>query len=364
MPATIKPLMIVVLPARPPIDKYVAYKRVSLDKGERFRLGVEFCDVNQPTDAHMSRWTSKCSPGVEPYMIDVGDKKYHRQGGSAAEVEVLSSETRSSRILKHLVELVNLNNKTGFLKEAPHSVAKIIRDAYEVMASPTTSQEVVFEHGMDVVDSYFSHQDRRAWETINEPEHAELKKLWDGFGVKDADETKDFTLPRYFRQLFMGGRSEQEIITKISWWLDKVKRITARRDAAKAKTYMPRIVRHVGEKTIGLIYVGDCFEALAASHQQVGSGKLAVGILRNKLGQVHIASSYRHKGANFDALYAELNRREPGRWYFEGRFGKGQDPKIMNASRQFTGEPPTRISDGELLQLAERLITFGNGVRQ
>ncbi len=70
----IKPFMLVVVPARPPIDKYVAFKRVQLDREDRFRIGLEFCDMNEPTDAHMSWWRSKCSPGVEPYLIDVGGK--------------------------------------------------------------------------------------------------------------------------------------------------------------------------------------------------------------------------------------------------------------------------------------------------
>lgn len=358
---TMKPLMIVVVPAQPPVDKLVAYKRIELDKEASFRLGVEFCDVNVPTETHLSMWRAKCSSGVEPYIVDLGGKKYHHHGGSAAEVEMMSSATHSGRIFNHLVELINRNNKTGFLKEAPHSIAKIIRDTYPVMARKNLSQEVVFEHGMDVVNAYFFHQDKRAWEALSEPKHAELKKLWDGFGVKDGN-VQDFTLQLYFRQLFMSGRSQQEITEKISWWLDKKHRIAERREAAKAKTYTPYIVRHIGEKTIGFIYVGDCFEGLAASYQQIGSGKLAVGIMRNELRQVHIASSFRHKGAKFDALYAELDRREPGLWYFEGRFGNGQDPKIMNGSRQFAGVPPTRISDGELLRLAEQLITFGKEV--
>ncbi len=362
MPVSTKPLMVVVVAAASPIDKVLAVKRLSLDMEDRYRLSVEFCDVNKPTEAHLNAWRAKCSSGVEPYLIDLGDKKYHHHGGSAAEVEMMLSTTHSGRIFNHLVELINRNNKTGFLKEAPHSVAKIIRDAYPVMNGGAQSQEVVFEHGMDVVNAYFYRQDKRAWDTLSSPEHAELKKLWDGFGVKDIN-VQDFTLQLYFRQLFMSGRSQQEIIAKISWWLDKERRIAARRNAAKAKTYAPRIVRHIGEKTIGLLSVGDCFEGLAASYQQIGSGKLAVGIMRNELRQVHIASSFRHKGANFDALYAELDRREPGLWYFEGRFGNGQDPKIMNGSRQFTGVPPTRISDGELLQLAGQLITFGKEMR-
>jgi hypothetical protein len=357
-----KPLMIVVLPARPPIDKLVAFKRVELDN-ERFHLGIVFCDVNQPTDTHMSSWRSKCTPGVEPYLIDVGEKKYHHRGGSAAEVEMMSSETHSGRTFNRLIELINRNNKTGFLKEAPHSVAKIIRDAYHVMNGGDRSQEVVFEHGMDVVNAYFFRHDKREWEILSQPEYAELKKLWDGFGVKDSN-VQDFTIQLYFRQLFMSGRSEAEIVAKISWWLDKERRIAQRREAAKAKTYAPRIVRHSGGKAIGLLYVGDSFEGIAASYQQIGSGKLGVGIIRNELKQVHIASSFRHKGANFDTLYAELNRREPGLWYFEGRFGKGRDPKIMNGSRQFTGVPPTRISDGELLQLAARFITFRKDVKR
>ena len=123
----IKPLMVVVVPARPPIDKYVAFKRVQLDRTGEYRLEVAFCDVNQPTEEMMARWRAMCSPGVEPYLVDVGDKKYHQLGSSAAEVEFMASETRSGRTIKHLVELVNENNKTGNLKNRRHSIAKLVR---------------------------------------------------------------------------------------------------------------------------------------------------------------------------------------------------------------------------------------------
>lgn len=349
-----KPVKVIVVPARPPIDKYVAMRRVWLDNSNDFRLTVEFCDVNQPTPEHLAYWRSKCSPDVEPYLIDVGEKKYHQLGSSAAEVELTSSETKNRKTLNYLLGLINDNNRTGNLKNRRHSIAKLVRDAYHVMNGGYRSQGVVFEYGMDVVNAYFFDLDKRAWDTLSA--YANLQELWNGFGVT-GNEVLDFTLPLYFRQLFMSGRSAGEIVQKISWWLDKAQRVAVRRAAIEAKSYQPQMFLIQG-RPAGLLHVEDYFEAEEAPYKLFGDKKLGLSLLiaRDELGHVHIKSSFRYPGMDFDKLYEVLNRREPGCWYLEKRFKAG--PMLMNGSRQFTGVTPTAISDDKLIQLVSMFVRF------
>jgi hypothetical protein len=287
----------------------------------------------------------------------VGTKKYHGQSSSAAQFEKTSSETRSGRIYNDLVELINQNNRTGILKKYRHSIPKLVRETYQVMNSKDVSQELVFDRCMHVVDAYFFDQGKRSWESLSEPKHAELKMLWDGFGVTE-EEIKDLTLPRYFKHLFMSGRRDQEIVERISWWLNKARRVAIRRESAQRKEYRPLITRTVFQRPIGLFYVPDYFEAEVVTYKWIGSGKLAVGIIRNELGQVHIATSQRHGTINLKAVLQKLNELEPGCWYSEERFGDGHVQMFMNGSRQFTGVPPTRFSNGQLLAMVAEHMTF------
>jgi hypothetical protein len=332
-----------------------------------YRIRFAFCDVNHPTVEHYARWQALCSPGVEPYLIDIGDKKYHKTAGSAAQVEKMSSETEGGRTWNRLVELANENNRSGNLKKARYSVAKIVRDAYEVMNGTKVPngangpQEVVFEHVLDVVNGFFFRQDGRSWDSLfSNPSHADLRELWDGFSVTEK-EVLPFTLPLYFRHLFLGGRSAAEIMEKIGWWLDKVERITKKRDAAQSKQYALLHRFSIGDKRGAVIVVGNAFEAEAASYQWIGSGKIAIGIIRNERGHVHIQSSFRHPGGQFDALAAALDQAEPGLWYYEPRYtiGTVSIPMMMNGSKQFKGVTPTNLSNEVIVDLVYRLVTFG-----
>lgn len=349
-----KPMLVVVVPNSPPIDKLVAFKRVQLDRQDNFFLRVAFCDVNEPTPGHLATWKEMGSSDQEPYFLDVGSKKYHKLGSSAAEVEKMLSDTESARVYNRLVELINENNRTGKLKGHRHSIAKLIRETYHVMTSGPFSQGLVFDHGMTVVNAFFFPQNRREWSTLfTEAEHAELKKLWEGFGVSEA-EVLPFTLPLYFKQLFMSGRSEREIMEKVGWWLDKAKRVQTAKGMAQKKRYSYTPFGNRG----CFVHVKGHFEAEAAQYQLTGSGKFAVGIFRNELGQVHIKTSFKHKGIGFEALYDKLNESEPGLWYYEKRFNKGQSEMLMNGSDQFTGVTPSAFSDDELMKLASELTVF------
>lgn len=350
-----KPVKVIVVPAKPLIDKFVAARRV-LNDNAQYSVIIEFCDVNQPTAEHLARWQAMCSPGVEPYLIDIGDKKYHQLGSSAAEVELAASDTRNNRTLKHLVDLVNVNNKTGNLKNRRHAIAKLVRGAYHVMNGGDDSQSVVFDHCMDTVNAYFMDHGRRAWDALSNPEYIELKKLWDGFNVSEK-EVIDFTLPLYFRHLFTSGRSVEEITEKISWWNDKAKKIAARRAAAQNANYQIRQFKIQG-RPAGFVHVSDYFEAEEAPYKLFGDKALGLSLLivRDEQGHVHIKSSYCYPGINLDSLFEALNAAEPGLWYFEKRFKAG--PMLMNGSRQFTGTAPSEFSDGNLCVAAHALVTF------
>jgi hypothetical protein len=350
--------MVIVLPARPPIDKLVAYKRVQLDREDDVRLEVAFCDVNEPTPMHLMVWGRSCSPDQAPYLLDVGSKKYHKLGSSAAEVEKMLADTENTRIYNRLVNLINENNRTGKLKGYRHSVAKLIREAYHVMLNADLSQEVVFDHGMDVVNAFFFPKNQREWSALfTDADYSKLKELWDGFNVSEA-EILPFTLPLYFKQLFMSGRKEGEIVEKISWWIDKAKRIAAAKYAAQKKQYFCKPFNMPNGKQGCLTHVKSHFEAGAAQYQLTGSGKFAVGIFRNELGQVHIKTSFKHKGISLKAVYDVLNEIEPGRWYYENRFNNGQSEMLMNGSDQFTGIVPSNIPDHLLINIVVSLVAF------
>ena len=227
------------------------------------------------------------------------------------------------------------------------------------MKGGDASQAVVFDHCMDCVNAYFFDMDKRAWDTLSAPECAELKSLWDGFNVQKK-EVVDFTLPMYFRQLYMAGRSVQEITEKITWWNEREKKVSAARAASKDKVYKPRMFRlQKGSCPAGLLHVEDYFEAEEAPYALFGDKKLMLSllILRDEEGHVHIKSSFRYPGMNFDALFDALNTVEPGLWYLEKRFKAG--PMIMNGSRQFTGVPPTGLSDDDIVLSVYALATCG-----
>jgi hypothetical protein len=347
-----------VVPALPPIDKYIAAKRVMLDWESVARFDVAFCDVNVPRPEDYKRWDGD-NPG-SAILIDLGDEKYHGRCMSAAEMAKMKSNTENGATWNKLLEMANKNNQTGYLKNAPHAVPKLIREIPHTFADRKRGEAETWGYGMEVVNSYFWRQDRRAWEALfTDPSYAKLRQLWEGFSV--IGEPFDFTLPFFFRRMFRSGRTEAEIMRKMSWWLDKAKDVTHRHERAGKGVFKPRQFSFKNGGTAGLFHVADYFESGAFNYQWVGSGKLALGILRNRFGGIVILSSGRHQ-INLERVYQELARREPTRWYFEGRFSSGH--MVMNQSWQFIGVTPTSLSDDELIAIvAEHAVYQGRKAR-
>ena len=342
-----KPVICVVVPALPPVDKYVAAKRVALDLGPFFRVRMAFCDVNIPTPEHYRQWDAICSEDRTAVLIDVGDGKYHKGFQSAAEMARLASSVEGGAVWNQLVGLANRNNETGFLKQFPYSTAKLIREAYHTATNPIVSQEFFWDKMMDVVNSFFWRQNRRDWNALfSDPKFVTLHRLWEGFNVQEKD-VQPFTVPMYFRRLFMSGRPEADIIAKVTWWMKKGKQVQNLHAEARKKRYELQRFQVCGKPAF-VAAVGNYFEAAAVSYQFLGSGRFALGVLRGPNGHAHIQPSFRHKDSDLSGVFAELDRREPTRWYYETRFDGGRSQMLMNGSWQFQGVTPTGLSDGQI----------------
>ncbi len=347
---------VLVVPALPPIDKYIAAKRVMLDWEGIAKFRVVFCDVNVPGPKQYGEWDGD-NPG-SAILIDVGDEKYHGRCQSAAEMQKMKSHTQHGATWNKLQEMANRNNATGYLKQPQYSVAKMIREIPHLFADRKQGEKETWAYGMDVVDSYFWRLDRREWETLfADSQYANLRKMWEAFGITDQ-ELADFTLPLYFRRMFRSGRPEQEIMRRMSWWLDHTKAVIQKHERARRMQFTPKRLEIQGtQATAGLIKVNDYFESGAFNYQWLGSGKLAVAVIRNRFGGAVIMSSAKHK-TNLQPLYEELARREPTRWYFEGRFASGH--MIMNQSWQFIGITPTSMTDQQLMHEVITRTEYGN----
>lgn len=344
-----------VVPALPPIDKYIAAKRVMLDWEGIAKFNVAFCDVNVPGPEHYKRWD-----GVNPgsaILIDLGDEKYHDRCLSASEMQKMKSNTENGATWNKLLEMANRNNGTGYLKQAPHSVAKLIREIPHTFTDRARGEAETWTYGMDVVNSYFWRQDRREWESLfTDPEYADLRRLWEGFGV--LGDPKDFTLPFYFRRMFRSGRSLAEIGQKMSWWIDHEKAISQRHRAAKAAKFQDRTRTFSLKDEVegGVVQIKDYFDGGAFIGNVLGSGVLAIAVMRNPHGGVVIMPSNKHT-LNLETLYQELVKREPTKWYFEGRFASGH--MVMNQSWQFVGVTPTAMTDDVLIGMIRAHAGYG-----
>jgi hypothetical protein len=350
---TAKATRSLVVPNRPPIDKYIGAKRVYLDWKGLTNFQVEFCDVNIPTPVLQKQW-DRGNPG-SAILIDVGDEKYHKGFMSAAHMQAMKSGTDGSATWNMLEDLARRNNETGFLKNFRHSIAKAVREIPHVLPDDDTHKRIIWVHGMDVVDSFFWPVNRRSWDSLFEDStYNALLALWKGFSVSEID-VQPFTLPMYFRKMFMSGRTQEEIMCRTSWWLDNMKKVTVRQERARKMRFNPKRIAFHGQ-TVGLIHIGDYFEAGSFTYQHIGApNMLAVGIIRNPKGGTTIQASRNHK-VNLDRVFQALDRDEPTQWYYEGRFSSGSI--LMNGSWQFTGVKPTAKSDEQLLTLVQQFAEY------
>lgn len=351
------PTRSIVVPALPPIDKYIAEKRVLLDwRGVPVKFEVEFCGRNIPRREDYQRW-DRGNPH-SAIIIDLGDAKYHHGYQSASDMAKMMSHTDGGATWNRLQELANQNNRSGFLKQRRHSVAKLIREIYHLGSGwPDLNwYRICWAHCKDVVDSFFWRMDGRNWDTLfTDPTYAELRKIWEGFDVQEK-EVLEFTLPLYFRKLFRSGRPIPLIMQRMSWWLDNQRKVESRREQARRKRYQFKAF-HLKGQPAGLVHINDYWEAEAFSYNHLGAPReLVLGIIRNPRGGAVVQCSFRHE-LDLENLSRALAKQEPDRtWHFEPRFSSGH--MIMNQSWQFYEETATSLSDDELIRIAYNLARY------
>jgi hypothetical protein len=388
--ASLRPTLVV--PSLPPIDKYVAALRPILDgEKEDIRYNVEFCNTNIPSQEDFNLWTRS---GYF-ILVDVGERKYHKLYPSATDSERHRSLTHESILWNRFLPLINFNNRSGFLKNLPHSIAAKVRTLPHTFIDRSKGERETWHYGMEAVRSYFRHKNRRQWETLRtDPDYADLYRMWNGFGagfdymisineytireieieMNQANATypylnlklervlealEAFTLPGYFRHMFLAGDTQDEILKVMSWWLDHEKMAKEMQKEAHKKNYSfdSFEVAPGSGAYAAIAQTENYFQSQAILKRCLynASDPAALAIIRMPTGGVLLTTSLRHK-LDMTEAYQLLQLRETGRWHVEGRFAEGGIQMAMNQSWQYIGVKPTDLGKDDFISLTR---TYG-----
>jgi len=353
--ASTKPTKLVVMPALPTFDKILSLYPLFMTASDQFNFDIAFSASNQPTEQQYEKWNSQSSGGA--YWIDVGDMKYHNaaeQGfRSSAEIQGYLLQFGEPRYAA-LAEIIGRNNETGELKHMRHSVVKLIREIYHLKAQDDEFHKKVVFNTFDVVRAWFWNGNRDFSVMLSDERYKELKKLWDGFAVSEA-EVQPLTLPWYMKKLFVAGKSPKEIITKILWWINRQTEVKERYVLAEQQL-QHRQVRNftISGRPAVIVPIRNFFEGKIASREMMYKGDHVVLVLRNVKTR-HLTVQTKATNVNLEALAEELKKLEPGLWYFEKRF---RAHIAMNGSWQYYATKSTRFGDEAFIELMRKFITF------
>jgi hypothetical protein len=376
------------------IDKPWAALRQIFDLQEQnTRFNFAFSDKSFPDESDRAKWDGD-APG-SAILIDVGDDKYHNGFLSASDFQMMHSAQRNSHIWNKGVALINLNSSTGFLKRlGPLSIAAMIREIPHIFEDRSRGDLETFQYTMRVLRAMFRPANRRVWNDLfDNQEYANLKEIWEGFHVGREFEVNmpddlafklweliqemnkkyphlnlwyddvikllpSFTLPGYFRRLFLAGENPAEIMRIMSWWLDSAKKVKRLENGARNKKYKFDRFEIPGA-TGAVVKVDNYFEGNAFTFKHVGTphNPLALVVKRMPTGGVLIQSSIRYD-IDFTELYNELKRREYKRWYYEERFLDQKIDMVMNQTWALTGNPVTGLKDEEFVSLVPAHVGY------
>jgi hypothetical protein len=351
---TERPVVALVMPNRPTLDKVIAAVGVQLALRQKFDVVYLYCHVNEPDKNDFREWGKVCSLGHNPILIDVGNNKYHNQTGSAAEM-VKRRFHISHPIYCKLAQIATDNNKNGYLKKSQHSVARIMRQI--VHLDDLTTTEMV-DRVVDVVDAYFLAP-RRTFDCLfKQKQHHDLFRIWQRVAPSGEKSVADFNLAMYLRQLFCSGTIEDdEIIAKINWWRDREAEVGLMETVATAKVTAPNYQYYsfaIGNIPCGVFEAENYFETIAILEEFLNSGKLMLGIIRHPSRHSLIKLSRKFQGIELRQFFEKLNELEPKRWYAEIRYSSGT--ALMNGSPQYDKVPPTSFAALGLVKLASDLV--------
>ena len=332
----------VVLVREPQFDKIAA--KVALERFLGYPLPVvSFWPLNEePDDATFQQWIDS---NIVP--IDLGRDKYHGRGtGSALESIMVDYEIPRDSALQELLEMVNKNNLTGYLKGFYGSITWTLRELYKLGKNP---QEVI-DAVSEVIDAFLDAAEKPA----QPGEVAILERLVGGLVGKDflKSNFSPFTIPRYMRDMWRLGVPVEEIIRRAQYFADGWQ--NAQRMRKQAQDELLNSHGHGFEVFLNF-ELGPGRGGLVKTDSPYISRELVKKFLlvaiKNSEGNVRIQTTG-GKHLRLGALCRELEKLEPGRWFHDPRL-----PACFNGSRQYL-VPPTGLAYDQLVELVQRHARF------
>lgn len=343
----------VVLPENPVIDKLIATAIVIWWHTKKFTVPEDFqfffWDTNQePGEEKRAEWLAA---GIFP--IDIGRDKYHsRKTGSASETVCvdLGINLEEHPEIQWLVRAANRNNKDGWMKGAADgwNIAFIIRELYKAGEEVTLIAEEVTQFALKYIQ-YGSQRVSRADE-FTEPFFVGLTK---------KDQFVPFTIRHLCYTLFEIPDCDFEHITEIiSAWKEFRKqgqRLEAK--AGRQARLIEKTLFQINHVNCFVVHTDDVNIPRAILYQTNDMGIL---ICRESGGKVAILthrSRINVKGYRpaFTAFFEALTKAENDdlRWFHDTRICAA-----LNGSKSLNAVEPTKLSDDQIIEIAQQHLRF------
>ena len=279
--------------------------------------------------------------------IDIGQNKYHTRGTrSALESIIEDYEIPLEPALKQLLEIVNKNNLTGYLKGFHGSIVWTLRELYKLGCN----QREVIGAVNDVVEAFLDAFDKPALPG----EEAVLTGLVSGLIGKDFLKSNfaPFTIPRYMRDLWRLGVPVEEIVRRAKYFAEGWQSAQSMR----ARTQEQLLSGENYEVFYNFEFPTGQRGGLIKTDSPYLSRELVqqfdVAIIKNSHGNVRVQTRGGPQKVYLAALARELEKQEPGRWFHDPRL-----PACFNGTRQYQVRP-TSLNAEQFVEMIRRLVRF------
>lgn len=272
------------------------------------------------------------------FPIEVGEMAYKAIGaGSAIEAVVINLGIDPANLpsgeLK-LIELMALRNKNGHLNKNHMSIPRIFGNLFDL----GYNEMDLIERFKDVVRAFIDDKNRKAEGRPPARDDTSIAlELEELVQATARCQFASFTPGRYLRDLWRLGTPVNEIREKVSFWIDAWDRFQEEYRKAKEKWE--------SDKKERVHFSVNGFSGVAVETNNRFIAKVAaptVDIFINRRSDGH--GVIMTLGRNFSALSQELERLEPGRWYYHCPAGH-----LINGN----GSPTSELALDQLVELVK-----------
>ncbi len=286
---------------------------------------------------------SECSPkqideflaqGIFP--IELGDMAYKVIGAGSTTEAVIKNlgldPTEMSSGVSKLIELMARRNQSGYLNQNHMSIPRILGNLYDLGYDEMN----LIDRFKDVIHAFLDDKDRKA--DGGEPARDDSSMPSEVPELVEATKKcqfASFTPGRYLRDLWRRGEAIDQIREKVSFWIGAWNRF--QEEYAKARTEWAEMEK-VNFSVNG--FSGAAVETNNRFIAKVGAPTVDIFVNRRLDGHGAIMTL----GRDMSALAKELERLEPGRWYYHQPAGH-----LINGG----SSPASELSLDRLVELAK-----------